>query len=104
VRLAIAQEVDHPALLEIAQDRAVTLAAPPRPVIDPKDARAPLANGAGPSPNEAQQRVGAYRQPQALRQASTGLPAKHVAEMTLEVAEPLGPAATRADDARQGLG
>jgi hypothetical protein len=84
-RFAIRKQVNNPALLEIAQDRAVALATPPRPIIDPEhawglDVRPRLLIA-----NEAQQRGSAYREAEAPGQAGTRFPAKSEAEMALHI-------------------
>ena len=71
--VAIGQEIDDAALLEVAQDRAVALAAAPGPIIDPEHARAARLIGATLASTEAEERVGAQGRAETLGQPRAGL-------------------------------
>ena len=57
VRSAIRQQVDDPAPLKVADDRAVACTAPPCPVVDANDVRQGRADIGGLGPDHPQQRA-----------------------------------------------
>jgi len=93
VGLTVGQQVDNPVSFQVDQDGAVTMATAPRPVVDRQHARRRSSVGAvvG-SADHPQQRVGAGRHGQPLGQPRSSFAAKCEAEMTLQTAQPPGPA------------
>jgi hypothetical protein len=102
IGLTIREQIDHPAALEVAQDRPVALATPPCPIIDTKDARGHRrAIRAG--TDHPKQRIATQRHRQPGRQARTGSTAQRQPDMTLNVAQAEGPAGADTNDAREPL-
>ncbi len=64
IRVAIGEQIGDPVALVINDDGAIAASFPPRPVVDPDDAQAPLLR-VGQSTNHAQEgvRTGAHPQP-----------------------------------------
>ena len=85
--LTIGKERDCPAPLQIADQRAVTSVASPRPVVDP-DCGGRDKAWAAPTSNRPQQRVLADRQHQAPGQARGGASAQRQAEIMDDVIQP----------------
>ncbi len=93
VGLAVRQQVHDRVALQVDQGRSVAVTPAPCPIINGENARGGrrLAIIAG-STGHAQQRVGADRHGQPLGQALAGLTAERMGEVTLQIAQPLGPA------------
>jgi hypothetical protein len=72
-RLAIGQQIDHLAALQIAQDRAVAMAFSPRPVVDAKHPRSDYRRPPGSAAKLSQQRRTTDQQAKTTSQASSGL-------------------------------
>jgi hypothetical protein len=105
VSLPIRQQVDHRIAFQIDKNGSIPVAPAPGPVINRQDARNrwPVSLAVG-SAHQPQQRIGTGRHGQPLGQARTGLAAQRQAEMTLELAQPLGPLCEWPGDVGQGLG
>jgi hypothetical protein len=86
-RLAIGQQCDCLAPFEITDDRAVTLVALPRPVIDTDDGRRQKARGAAPSDNT-QQRIVAHWQHQSPCEGRRWATAQRKPEMVHDMIKP----------------
>ena len=102
---AVGQEVDDAVPLKVAEDGAVALPTPPRPVVDTEHAHLRRGDrcGAGRS-HEAQERVAADRHGQLLGQARSGLAAQRQADARLRLAQARGPARLGPRHPGQGLG
>jgi hypothetical protein len=103
VRLAIRQEIDNPALLEVDQNGAVAMAAAPRPVVDADHARRD-DRFCGATAHQPQQRVAAGRHAEPVRQSRSRRTAECEGNMTLDIAQPSGPLSPWATLARQTFG
>jgi hypothetical protein len=103
VRVPVGQEVDDGASLQIHEDGAVAVAAPPRPVVHAKDpGRRGGARGRL-GPHETEQGITAHRHAEPPGQPRAGLAAKDRAEVALDVAQPRGAPGMRSGDMRQAL-
>lgn len=103
VRLAIRQEIDDPALLEIDQNGAVAMAAAPRPIVDADHARHDDWF-CGTAAHQPQQRVAAGRHAEPVRQSRPRHTAECEGNMTLDIAQPGGPLSAWTMLARQAFG
>jgi hypothetical protein len=101
--LAIGQKVDHPVALQIDQDGAVVLAAPPGPVIDRQHARRNW-RGRSRAMHQAQQGIGAGRHGQPPGKAGSCLPAQSKTELALHLGQPCAATCRARRDGSQGLG
>src|SRR6185369_10466568 len=86
---SVRQQVDDPAAFEIADDGAVTLAAPPGPVIHAENAWR-WREGNAARPNQPQQGIAADRHRQPAGQSRPRLAAKSKANLLLNFAQPQG--------------
>ena len=86
-RGSVGQEIDHAALLQINDDRAVAASLALRPVIDPDDAGRGLMRQ-GNSVEQAQHGVGADRHGQPGQQPRTRFAAQHSASPALSLDQP----------------
>lgn len=85
-RGATGQQVDDAPPFQVADDGAVGLTAPPRPIIDADHARWWRGND-GTSTDQAQNRVAADRHRQSSRQTSTELAAEPHADVGLRLGQ-----------------
>jgi hypothetical protein len=102
--LPVRQQVHHAVALEVDQDRAITVATTPRPVVyreNPRGARRSPASGA--AHDQAQQRIGADGHGQVPGQACPRLAAERDAKFMVHRVEPLGPAREPQRNPAQGL-
>jgi hypothetical protein len=105
--LPVSQEIDHRVALQVDQHRAVAMATAPGPVINGEDTRVRLwisAGNAGIPTNQPQQRVRAGQHGQTLGQPSADLAAQRQPDMTLHIAQPIGPPCRGASNIGQALG
>jgi len=86
-RFTIRQQIDHPPLLKIADQRAVALTAPPRPIVNADDARG-TACLMGRLANTPQECVLAHRQLQALCKRLSRTAAKRQTKMPDQALKP----------------
>ena len=93
--LAIRQQVDHPVPLQIADQRAVTLTTPPRPVINADDARFAARGLLRGGPNAAQEGILADRQQEPPGERLRGTSAKSKAEVPDQALEARGASCVR---------
>ena len=100
LRRALGQEVKHPMILEIDEDRPIALPASPRPLIDPKHL---WGGGVGRRSrlHQPQQGVWTGPQPQPGHEPCTGLPAEGHAKGEQELGEPRCPTRPRSSHGGQ---
>ena len=104
VRLAVRQQVNDGTTFQVNEDRAVTLAALPGPVVHPKHARRRVGRRSSPTTDEAEQGRAAHRRADPLGQARASLAAQREADVVLQVAQARRPLRIRPSSNRQALG
>ena len=75
VRLSVGQQVNNGMMFQVDEDRAVTLASFPRPVVHPEHARRRVGRRRRATADEAKQGGAAHRRADPLGQARAGLAA-----------------------------
>ena len=101
--LPVGQQIDGAVLLEVAEDRPITLAAPEGEVVHAKDARCRWHTHRR-RPDHPQQGVGADRHGQLGGQARAWLAAQGEAKLLLHLVQADGAAGPRRRDLRQPFG
>ena len=104
VRLTVRQQVNDGTTFQVNEDRAVTLAALPGPVIHPKHARRRSGRRSGPTTDEAKQGRAAHRCADPLGQARASLAAQCEANVVLQIAQARRPLRIWPSCNRQALG
>jgi hypothetical protein len=100
---SVRQEVDNPAPLKVAQDRAVAVAAAPRPIIHAEHPRGLAWCLRRAATEHAEQGGSPNRHGQAERKPRPGLAAERKADVALEVGQPRRPARPWLADLGQAL-
>jgi hypothetical protein len=101
--LPVGQQRDGATALEVDDERAVGVAAPPSPVVDPDDPRlSDLRQRHG--AHRAQQRVGADGNGETRREPGAGRAADGQAQAAMDLGQPSGPAQARGRDRGRTLG
>ncbi len=100
VCVSVGQKVDNGAALQVHEDRAVTMASTPSPVINPKHPRCHHGCRGRLMPDEAEQGVATYGHAEPLGQPRAGLAAQGCAEVALYIAQPRRAPGVRGGDVR----
>ena len=87
VRLAVGQQVNDGMMLQVDEDRAVTLPSLPRPVVDPEHARRRGGRRSCPTTDEAEKGRAAHGRADPLGQAGAGFAAECQANVVLQAAQ-----------------
>ena len=104
VCVSVGQKVDNGAALQVHEDRAVTMASPPSPVINPKHPGCHHGCRGRLMPDEAEQGVATHGHAEPLGQPRAGLAAHGCAEMALYIAQPHRAPGVRSGDVGPALG
>jgi len=104
VRLTVRQQVNDGMAFQVNENRAVTLATFPGPVIHPEHAWRRGGRRSGPTTDEAEQGRAAHRRADPLGQARAGLAAQREADVVLQAAQARRPLRIRPGSNTQALG
>ena len=104
VRLAVGQQVNDGMAFQVDEDRAVTLPAFPRPVVNPEHPRRRGGRRRRATTDEAEQGGATHWRADPLGQARAGLAAEHEANLVLEAAQARRPLGIRPGNGGQALG
>lgn len=102
--LSVRQKVNDLVALQVDQNGAVAMAAPPGPVIDSKHARCRRRTLAGCRRSHSEQRIGTGRRGDTCCKPRSGLTAKGKGQVVLKIPEPLRPAGGNQRDIAEPLG
>jgi len=104
VRLTVRQQINDGTAFQVNEDRAVTLATLPGPVIHPEYTRRRSGRCSGSTTDEAEQGRAAHGRADPLGQARAGLATQRQADVVLQIAQARSPLRIRPSSNRQALG
>ena len=104
VRFSIGQQVDNGMMFQVDEDRAVTLASLPCPVVYPEHAWRRVGRRRRATADEAEQGGAAHGRADPLGQARAGLAAQCQADVVLQAAQACRPLGMRPGSSGQTLG